>query len=96
MSITTVAVLVFIINLPFGYFRRKSERFSKEWFIFVHTPIPFVIILRIVSGLGFQLYTFPIMITAFFLGQFFGGMLFVYNCKIRRRECISQSQEQDD
>ncbi len=73
MSLQTVALLVFLINLPFGYLRSNSEKFSKKWFMWVHVPIPFVIALRLMSGLGFQLYTFPIMITAYFLGQFIGG-----------------------
>ncbi len=75
MSLQTVAILVFLINLPFGYLRAKSEKFSKHWFMWVHVPIPFVIALRLLSGLGFQLYTFPIMIGAYFTGQFVGGLL---------------------
>jgi hypothetical protein len=41
----------------------------------VHTPVPFVIALRFLSGLGWHLHTFPVMVGAFFTGQFLGGKL---------------------
>jgi hypothetical protein len=75
MSLLTVASLVFLLNLPFGYWRANVKKFSRAWFISVHAPVPFVIALRIVSGLGFHLITFPVMIGAFFLGQFAGSGL---------------------
>ena len=73
MNILTVATLVFLLNLPFGYWRANETKFSRGWFLAVHLPVPFVIALRIFSGLGFQLITFPIMIGAFFGGQLAGG-----------------------
>ncbi len=71
-----VAVLVFVINLPCGFFRVQSSKLSKSWFLWVHLPIPFVIAIRILSCLGFKLYTFPIVISAYFLGQFTGGLIY--------------------
>jgi hypothetical protein len=75
MNIWSVAVLVAVLNLPFGYWRAKVDKFSRQWFLSVHVPVPFVITLRVLSGLGWQLSTFPIMIGAFFIGQFLGGKL---------------------
>ena len=72
-KLVLVACLVFLINLPFGYWRSSVEKFSKQWFLAVHIPVPFVIALRIFSHLGWHLITFPIIITAFFMGQFLGG-----------------------
>jgi hypothetical protein len=37
--------------------------------------VPIIIALKIFSGLGFKLITFPVIIGAFFLGQFVGGRL---------------------
>ena len=37
--------------------------------------MPFVIALRLLSGLGFQLATFPVMVGAFFAGQLAGGLV---------------------
>ncbi len=85
MSLTVVALLVFTINLPCGYMRARQEKLSKKWFMWVHLPIPFVIALRLLSGLGFQLYTFPIMVSAYFLGQFTGGLLSRKCCRVKNR-----------
>ncbi len=75
MNMWSVAALVLLVNLPFGYWRANSPKFSRQWFLAVHIPVPIVIVLRIVSGLGFQFATFPFMIGAFFLGQLIGGRL---------------------
>ncbi len=75
MYIWSVAALVLIINLPFGYWRADAERFSRQWFLAIHLPVPLVIGLRFASGMGFHLATFPLMIGAFFFGQLLGGGL---------------------
>jgi hypothetical protein len=75
LNLWTVAFLVFLVNLPFGYWRAGTMKFSRPWFLAVHLPVPLVIALRLVSGLGFQLATFPVMVGAFFAGQLVGGRL---------------------
>ena len=76
MTITTMAIAVFLLNIPFGFLRGGTQRFSKKWFLYIHAPIPLVIALRIYSGLGFKLYTFPIVMGAFFLGQLTGSTIY--------------------
>ena len=73
MGLWTVALLVFLLNLPFGYWRASSKKFSRQWFLAVHLPVPLVIALRIYSGLGWKPISFPVLVGAFFLGQFVGG-----------------------
>ena len=73
MSLWTVALLVFLINLPFGYWRASTKKFSRQWILAVHLPVPLVVALRIWSGLGWKPLSFPVLIGAFFLGQFVGG-----------------------
>ena len=75
MGLWTVALLVFLINVPFGYWRASVRRKSPQWFLAIHLPVPLVIALRVYSGLGFKLITFPVIVGAFFLGQFVGGRL---------------------
>ncbi len=75
MNIWSVAALVVLLNLPFGYWRASAKKFTRPWFLAVHIPVPFVIALRIASGLGWQPATFPIMIGAFFAGQYIGGIV---------------------
>jgi hypothetical protein len=73
MSLWTVAPLVFLLNLPFGYWRASVRKMSRQWFLAVHIPVPLVIALRVYSGLGFKLISFPVIVGAFFLGQYVGG-----------------------
>ncbi|MET0626106.1 MAG: hypothetical protein ABW250_24440 [Pyrinomonadaceae bacterium] len=73
MGLWTVALLVFLLNLPFGYWRASSKKFGRQWMLAVHLPVPLVIALRIFSGLGWKLMSLPVLVGAFFLGQFVGG-----------------------
>ncbi|MBA3070631.1 MAG: hypothetical protein FP829_00400, partial [Nitrospirae bacterium] len=43
--------LTFMLNMPFGYLRGKTKRFSLKWFLYVHLPIPFVLLARILSNI---------------------------------------------
>jgi len=74
-SLWSVAAAVLVVNLPFGFWRAGVPRFSRPWLLAVHVPVPIVVALRLLSGLGFQLYTFPVMIGAFFGGQLIGGTI---------------------
>jgi Kef-type K+ transport system membrane component KefB len=76
MNIWIVAIIVFVFNLPFGYWRASVRKFSVQWILSIHLPVPFVIALRIFSGLGWQLMTFPVVIGAFFGGQFVGSSIY--------------------
>ena len=82
LNIGIVSVLVFLINLPFGYWRAQTRIFSFRWLIAVHLPIPFVIVIRMFGGIGWQLATFPILIGTYFAGQFLGGSLYNHLKKI--------------
>jgi hypothetical protein len=70
-----VAAAVLALNLPFGFWRAGVRKFTPSWILAVHAPVPFVVALRLASGLGWQFITFPVLIGAFFTGQFVGGRL---------------------
>lgn len=76
MKVLLVALLVFIVNLPFGALRARHKKFSLMWWLYIHIPVPIVVILRIYSEIGFELYTYPILVVAFFAGQFAGRKFF--------------------
>lgn len=75
MNIWFVALMIFVFNIPFGYWRANVRKFSLQWVLAVHLPVPFVIALRFASGLGFEFITYPILVGAFFSGQYIGGMI---------------------
>ena len=69
------AILILLINLPFGFWRAGVRKFSPAWFVAVHAPVPLAIGLRSLIGLGWQLGALPLFVAAFFAGQFVGGKL---------------------
>ena len=69
------AAAILVLNLPFGYWRARVQRFSLRWFLAVHAPVPVVAGLRILAGIGWQWRTFPVLVVAYFGGQFLGGRL---------------------
>lgn len=73
MSLWVLALIVFFINIPFGYWRTNVPKFSAQWALAIHIPVPFIIALRILSGIGWQPISFLILVGSFFLGQFGGG-----------------------
>jgi hypothetical protein len=74
-TLLLVTAAALLLNLPFGFWRAGVKRFSPSWFLAVHVPVPLIIGLRIASGIGWRLISFPLLIGAFCTGQFLGGKL---------------------
>jgi hypothetical protein len=70
-----VALVVLVVNLPFGYWRAGVPRFTLPWFLAVHIPVPLVVGLRLLAGLGWRVSTLLVLAVAFFAGQVLGGRL---------------------
>lgn len=73
MTIYELMLIVFLINLPFGHLRNKSTKFSRRWIMAIHVPIPFVFLLRVLSGFSWTM--IPLMVLADIAGQIVGGKL---------------------
>lgn len=73
LSLYELMGFVFLINLPFGYWRFNKPRFSRKWMMAVHIPVPLVFILRILSG--FTWTVIPLLMVSFAAGQFTGGII---------------------
>lgn len=76
MNLILVTITIFLFNIPFGYWRANVKKFSIQWVLSVHIPVPFIILLRVYSNIGFALYTYPILVGAFFTGQLVGKYFF--------------------
>ena len=72
-TINELMLVVFIINLPFGYMRSKAAKFSRQWMMAIHLPVPFVFLLRIFSGLNWTV--IPLLVLSDVAGQLAGGKL---------------------
>ena len=70
-----VAPIILALNLPFGYWRARSRKFSFAWFAAIHVPVILSISLRLLFGIALRLYSLPLFIIAFFCGQYLGGRL---------------------
>ena len=65
MLLILVAIIVFLVNIPFGYWRANADTFSLQWILSIHLPISLINLLRIYSGIGFEFITYPIIIITF-------------------------------
>ncbi len=67
--------LIFLVNIPFGYWRAGTRRFSWPWFLAIHLPVGLTVGIRVLAGIRFIIGAFPLFVLAFFLGQSLGGRL---------------------
>ena len=77
-TLILVSLAVLVLNVPFGYWRKNVSRYSFQWFLAIHIPVPIIIALRLYAGIGFAWYTYLFMVSAFFFGQQAGSMLLGY------------------
>jgi len=73
VTILLLCVFTVFINLPFGYVRAKTKRYSLRWFLCIHIPIPLIFIVRTMSHIEFKY--IPILVLAAITGQILGGKL---------------------
>jgi hypothetical protein len=72
-SLWTVAAFTLLVNLPFGFWRAGVRRFSGNWFLAVHGPVPLVVGFRLLVGVAWRVQLVPFFVAAYFAGQFLGG-----------------------
>lgn len=75
MKLLLALVLVWIANLPFGYWREGLVRLSPAWFVAIHAPVPLVFLIREWLDLDWRLTTLPLFLAAYFSGQWLGGRM---------------------
>ena len=71
-----VALLVtaaLLMNLPLGYYRQGTRKYSFLWFVLIHASIPFLILFRI--GMGISYWYIPFSLGFAVLGQVAGGRI---------------------
>ena len=73
LLLTGLVLVALLINIPFGYLRQGTEKFTFAWYFYVHISIPLIIYLRIKSGFGWKI--IPLTLASAILGQIIGGGL---------------------
>jgi len=71
--ILALFAVTFLFNLPFGYARSKTKRYSFRWFLCIHVPIPFIFLARTFSYV--EIKYIPFFALAALIGQVLGGRL---------------------
>ncbi|MCG6553412.1 MAG: hypothetical protein L7F77_13900 [Candidatus Magnetominusculus sp. LBB02] len=72
-AIAVLLVFACALNLPFGYLRARQKFRSPMWFLYIHLPIPFVILMRSLVHLDYRF--IPLSLVASVIGQYTGGKL---------------------
>lgn len=65
--------IAFAISVPCGYLRQNYKKYSFMWFFLIHLPIPFIVLLRVKLGLGWQV--IPLTLGGSVAGQVIGGIV---------------------
>ncbi|MEJ2520269.1 MAG: hypothetical protein P8Y91_08000 [Desulfuromonadales bacterium] len=64
----------FFSNIPLGFLRMGSPRYSLRWFVYIHLSVPFIIALRIVNGISWHMIPFSIALDV--AGQMVGSRIY--------------------
>lgn len=67
IRLAALGLAVFLLNLPFGYWKASVPRFSVSWVLAIHLPVPAVVALRLGLGVGWAWFSFPPLSLPFFL-----------------------------
>ncbi|PKL52610.1 MAG: hypothetical protein CVV37_00385 [Nitrospira bacterium HGW-Nitrospira-1] len=73
LPVIALSLFTFCLNLFFGYFRGKQKKFSFKWFLYIHLPIPLVVLARLFLHLDYRY--IPILLLAAIAGQIVGARL---------------------
>jgi len=85
ISYVTIALTAFIVNIPLGYLREGSPKFSFKWIFWIHASIPLIIYLRISMGISSWFISVSIFLAV--LGQIIGGR--------QRRKFMTEAQKEE-
>ncbi|HTZ19135.1 MAG TPA: hypothetical protein VMB78_11935 [Dissulfurispiraceae bacterium] len=73
ITVILIMSLALLLNIPLGYLRSRSRKFSAKWFIYVHISIPLIIAARLLSHTDYRF--IPLFVLAALAGQYIGGRM---------------------
>ncbi len=71
-----VALVMIVINIPFGYWRGMTKKFSVAWFVSIHLPVIVSIYFRYLFGIETGFLTILLFVAAFIIGQYSGKVIY--------------------
>lgn len=87
-----LVIIAVLLNLPFGYLRGRSKKFSWQWFLYIHLPIPIIIFLRVKASFDWRY--IPFLVVGSVVGQLLGAMVHRKRVKTENADEITLPQEQ--
>lgn len=73
IPIIGLILIAFVISLPCGYLRQNYKKYSFMWFLLIHLPIPFIVLVRIIEGITWHV--IPLTLAGSIAGQILGGRM---------------------
>ncbi|MFO7766926.1 MAG: hypothetical protein R6V33_10890 [Pelovirga sp.] len=73
LPLIILLVVAFVANLPLGYLRETTPKYSLRWIVYIHASIPLLIIIR--QFYGFNWHWIPVTLICAVSGQLLGGWL---------------------
>lgn len=74
LNLANFLIFAFFANLPLGFLREPSRKYSLRWFVYIHLSIPFIIAVRVTYGFGWHI--IPLSILCAVAGQIVGGRIY--------------------
>ena len=71
IKVGLVTATALLVNVPLGRWRSRVKKFSFWWFLAVHLSVPFIIFLRVETGISAIWIPFTVGFAV--LGQYLGG-----------------------
>ncbi len=84
----TIAAVAVLLNIPMGYLREATPKFSLNWFFWIHASIPFLIYLRLAFHSS-KLFI-PVAIFLAIVGQLIGSRLRRRKMTVADKERLAQ------
>ena len=73
-ALLSLLAFAMLSNIPLGYLRMGSSRYSLRWFVYIHLSVPFIIGLRVANQISWQV--IPVSIVLAVAGQMIGSRLY--------------------
>lgn len=71
VNLALLLIIAIVVNLPLGWLREASPRYSWRWFLYIHLSIPLIVALRLAFDFSWRL--IPLTLFCAVVGQFIGG-----------------------
>lgn len=72
MIVFSLALNVLLLNIPFGYWREQTRKWSLYWFLSIHIPVALSIMLRYSWHIKTNWTIIVIFVLMFVAGQYTG------------------------